>query len=316
VTDGTPTVTDVVLAIDFGGTKTAVGCATADGELRLAHRMATYPSPAERSAARLLERVLAEADRLRRQAAAEPGWRLAGAGAVFPGVVRPDGVLLAPNMPGWESLSVTRMVEAGLPGLTVSTGNDVRAAALAEARWGRLRGVANGLYVNVGTGLSAAIVLDGRPVAGAHGAAGEIGYAVSVGTDGHRILEEVIGGGPLGEQASQIAGRPMTAADAFAASEPRLRRLVDDAVADFGRQLASFATLLDPERIVIGGGLMNDAERLLGPLRAALATIAPFQAEIVPSEFTDPGLLGAAALAFDTAGLASGAAGDRLCPAT
>ena len=311
MTDDTQAVTDVVLAIDFGGTKTAVGCATVDGQLRLARRMPTYPSPAERSVTRVLDRVLAEAGRLRRQAAAEPGWRLAGAGAVFPGVVLPDQVLLAPNMPGWESVSLARVVEAGLPGLAVSTGNDVRAAALAEARWGRLRGVRNGLYVNAGTGLGAAFVLDGRPVAGAHGAAGEIGYAVSGAAGGHRMMEDVIGGGPLGKQASEIAGRPMTAADAFAATEPRLRRLVDEAVAEFGRQLAGFATLLDPERIVIGGGLTNSAERLLGPLRAALAKIAPFPAEIVPSAFADAALLGAAALAFDAAALPSGTAGSR-----
>jgi predicted NBD/HSP70 family sugar kinase len=87
---------------------------------------------------------------------------------------------------------------------------------------------------------------------------------------------------------------------AFTAAEPRLRRLVDAAVAEFSRQLANFATRLDPQRIVIGGGLMNAAERLREPLAAALAKISPFPAEIVPSAFVrDASLLCAAALACD-----------------
>jgi hypothetical protein len=112
------------------------------------------------------------------------------------------------NPPGWESLSLARVVEAGLPGLpglAVSTGNDVRAAALAEARWGRLRGVRNGLYVNVGTGLGAAVVLDSRPMAitlldwlGLLGGRCDWGVAVAVeadavgwGEDGEQVVVKV-----------------------------------------------------------------------------------------------------------------------------
>jgi hypothetical protein len=66
--------TDVVLAIDFGGTKTAVGCATTEGDLLLSHRMPTYPSPSERAVAGVVGRALATAARLREQAAERPGW--------------------------------------------------------------------------------------------------------------------------------------------------------------------------------------------------------------------------------------------------
>jgi predicted NBD/HSP70 family sugar kinase len=164
----------------------------------------------------------------------------------------------------------------------------------------------------VGAGLDRAVAVDPQCLEA------EVRHGIRIGHAGHLVQPHrgaeraVIDG----EQASEIAGRPMTAADAFAATEPRLQRLVDEAVAEFGQQLASFATLLDPERIVIGGGLVNAAERLLGPLQAALAKIAPFPAEIVPSAFTDAALLGAAALAFGAATLPSGTAGDRLCAAT
>jgi glucokinase len=286
-------VTDVVLAIDFGGTKTAVGCVSASGELLLSRRLPTAPT------ADIVRRALESAARLRAEAASRPGWRLIGAGAVSPGVVLGDRILLAPNMPGWESLSLPGALRAGLPGLPVATGNDVHAAALAEARWGNLRG-RDGLYVNLGTGLAAAIVLDGRVIRGRHGAAGEIGYAR--GKDG-RTLEEVIGGGALGSRASEIAGRTMSAAEAFAAADPRVRLLVEDAIAEFARYLANLATLLDPERVVIGGGLANAGDRLLGPLRETFEKICPFPAEIVTSAFArDASLFGAAALAITSGG--------------
>jgi glucokinase len=283
-------VTDVVLAIDFGGTKTAVGCVSASGELLVSRRLPTAPT------ADVVHRAVKEATQLRQQT--PPGWQLIGAGVVSPGVVLEDRILLAPNMPGWESLSLSGELHAGFAGLPVTTGNDVQAAALAEARWGNLAG-RDGLYVNLGTGLGSAIVLDGRVIRGHHGAAGEIGYAR--GKDG-RTLEEVIGGGGLGARASQIAGRAMSAAEAFASADPRVRRGVDEAIAEFARELANLATLLDPERVVIGGGLANDGDRLLGPLRETFEKIVPFPAEIVASAFArDASLFGAAALAITQA---------------
>jgi glucokinase len=262
-------VTDVVLAIDFGGTKTAVGCVSASGELLSKRQLPTKPT------ADVVRRAVEEATRLRQRT--PPDWHLIGAGAVSPGVVRDSKILLAPNMPGWEELSLPETLRAGLTNLPVTTGNDVQAAALAEARWGNLAGH-DGLYVNLGTGVGAAIVLDGRVIPGHHGAAGEIGYAR--GKDG-RTLEEVIGGGALGARASQL----------------------DEAIAEFARELANLATLLDPERVVIGGGLANDGDRLLGPLRETFEKIVPFPAEIVASAFArDASLFGAAALAITSGG--------------
>lgn len=283
--------TDAVLAIDFGGTKTAVGCVSASGELLSKRQLPTKPT------ADVVRRAVEEATRLRQQT--PPDWHLIGVGAVSPGVVLDSKILLAPNMPGWEELSLPETLRAGLTNLPVTTGNDVQAAALAEARWGNLAGH-DGLYVNLGTGLGAAIVLDGRVIPGHHGAAGEIGYAH--GKDG-RTLEEVIGGGALGARASQLAGRAMSTAEAFASADPRVRRGVDEAIAEFARELANLTALLDPERVVIGGGLANDGDRLLGPLRETFEKIVPFPAEIVASAFArDASLFGAAALAITTGG--------------
>jgi glucokinase len=285
-------VTDVVLAIDFGGTKTAVGCVSVAGELLMSERMPTAPT------SDVLRRALASAAELRAKAVAQPDWRLVGAGVASPGVVRPDRVLLAPNMPGWESLALPAALRAGLDGLPVAVGNDVQAAGLAEARWGNLRGH-DGLYVNLGTGLSAAIVIDGRVVRGANGAAGEIGFARTTGSE---TLEQIIGGAALGARVSRIAGRPMTASEAFASADTRIQLVVREAIAHFAHALAALVTLLDPERVVIGGGMANEGDRLLDPLRETLEETVPFPPEVLTSAFDDASLLGAAALAITSGG--------------
>ena len=284
--------TDVVLAIDFGGTKTAVGCVSTAGELLMSERMPTAPT------SDVLRRALASAAELRAKAVAQPDWRLVGAGVASPGVVRPDRVLLAPNMPGWESLALPAALRAGLDGLPVAVGNDVQAAGLAEARWGNLRGH-DGLYVNLGTGLSAAIVIDGRVVRGANGAAGEIGFAR---TTGEETLEQIIGGAALGARVGRIAGRPMTASEAFASADTRIQLVVREAIAHFAHALAALVTLLDPERVVIGGGMANEGDRLLDPLRETLEETVPFPPEVLTSAFDDASLLGAAALAITCGG--------------
>jgi len=293
-----PTRTKVVLAIDFGGTKIAVGCAATDGRIFDFRRIPTH---ADQGAQQAVDRALAVAADMASQATACNGWQMAAAGAVSPGVVLTERVLLAPNVPGWQDLALPGLVSRALPGLPVATGNDVQAAALAELRWGQLRHVRNGLYVNVGTGLAAAMVIDGQLVAGANGAAGEIGYArLSAGHGETATLEDVIGGRSLARRAAQAAGRPLTTGEAFASRDSEVMAVVDGAISELGRHLANFATLLDPERIVIGGGLMNDADRILPTLQRCLNRIVPFPPDLVPGAFVaDAALRGAAALASD-----------------
>ena len=92
------------------------------------------------------------------------------------GIPSEDGVALAPAIDGWEDLAMGRDLREAFDGTPVTMATDVKAAALAEARWGALAGVDPGVYLNLGTGLAAAIVAGGRVLAGANGAAGEIGY--------------------------------------------------------------------------------------------------------------------------------------------
>ena len=288
----------LVLGIDFGGTKTAVGCATLDGEL-VAHRR--LPTLADRGAAQVVDRALKSGSALCRELVERDEAQLMSVGVVSPGVVLADRVLLAPNIPGWEALALPQLVSRAVPGVPVATLNDAHAAALAELRWGHLQGIHTGLYVNVGTGLSAAVVVNGQVLEGAHHAAGEVGY-VRAGTRGPQSLESLLGGRWLAQRVSRAAGSRLSAADAFAASTPVVREMVDAAIDELGRHLASFSTLLDPGRIVIGGGIMNAAGRILPRLRRWLDEVVPFPPELMAGAFvTDGALRGAVAIAIEVA---------------
>jgi glucokinase len=292
---------DFVLAIDFGGTKIAIGCATRDGELVVQRRLATL---ANRGATQAVERALAAGVELARDLADHGRGRLIGVGVVSPGVVLADRILLAPNVPGWECLSLPSLVSERVPGVPVATRNDARAAGLAELRWGNLRGIGTGLYVNVGTGVSAALVIEGRVVAGSHQAAGEIGYArpEQAAREGVVLLEDLVGGRHLARRASRAAGRPLSPASVFSSTDPSVRELVGQTIDELGRHLANFATLIDPERIVVGGGLMSHPDRILPRLRHWLDEVAPFPPEVMPAAFVaDAALRGAVAIAIDAA---------------
>ena len=288
-----------VLAIDFGGTKIDVGIARLDGELIASERIATE---AGKGAAQAVERTLELARRLRDDA---PGELLA-VGAVSPGIIEESGVLLTPNLPGWDSLPLPGLLRAALGVPAVAVANDVNAAGLAELRWGALAGVDAGLFVSLGTGVKAALVIGGRVFEGAHGAAGEIGYSLRDPADGsgfasgHAPLEEFVGGRALGERATQIVGRPLSAADVFEAPDLPAH-FVKEWLAELTMNVANLAIAIDPERIVIGGGLMAHANTIVPALRERVATAVPFPPEVAPARFLfDGALRGAAALAADS----------------
>lgn len=229
-------------------------------------------------------------------------------GGVSPGIVLADRVLLAPNIPGWEKLSLRDLLRNGLGVEHVMVGTDVKWAAVAEAKWGSLRNFDPAVFISFGTGIGAAAVIGGRVRSGAHGAAGEIGYNLRGIQDergiaaGHAPLEEFAGGRAIGERGSSVLGGNLSAADVFASTDARARSIVDEALAELSVHVANIAILLDPERIAVGGGLMSSADRILGHLTRRLRMAVPFPPEIVPARFIHDGALrGAALLALEAA---------------
>jgi glucokinase len=289
-----------VLALDFGGTKIDVGTARPDGELIVSERIETRAERgAAQAVARAIEAALHLADRTEGECIA--------AGAVSPGIVEEERVLLAPNVADWERLRLPSLLSEGLGMPSVPVANDVNAAALAESRWGALADARVGVFLSLGTGVKAGLVIGGEVFEGAHGAAGEIGYSLRDPADGAGFaagrapLEEFAGGRALGLRASALAGIPLTAAEAF--SHPDVPSgFVQEWLAELTMHVANLAIALDPERIAVGGGLLAHAETILPALRERLAAAVPFPPEVVPARFLQDGALrGAAALAIDSA---------------
>ena len=293
---------DFVLAIDFGGTKVALGAADLDGNLLTAQRIETH---ARRGARQAVERALEQARQLIKSVRTSAGGDCRAVGAVSPGIIEADRVLLAPNVPGWGELRLPAAVRDGLGVEAVAVANDVNAAALAEARWGALMDVDPGVFLSLGTGVKAGIVIGGRVFGGAHGAAGEIGYSLRDSADGsgfaagHAPLEEFVGGRALGERAGALLGERLTGADVFS-HDGLPPEFLDDWRGELTMHIANLVIALDPQRVAVGGGLMARAELILPALGDRLQTAAPFPPEVVAARFVNDGALrGAAALALD-----------------
>jgi glucokinase len=289
-------VTRQVLAIDFGGTKVALATAAADTLDGRGHTAIRLPTRAGEGASRVVERTLAAA----RELLSAP----AAVGVATFGVVRGDVIRLAPNVPGWEGMALPRLLRDAFGDVPVAIDNDVKAGATAELRWGALRGVDAGLYLNLGTGLAAALIAGGKVVAGAHGAAGEIAYlrdtaAAPTFADGHAPLEEAVSGSALARRGSALLGREVTAAELFDLhAEPGVGRLLDEALDVLSRTVANLCIALDPQRVVIGGGLMGAAAHILPRVAAALDRSVPFPPELATASFVDDApLVGALAMA-------------------
>jgi glucokinase len=205
-------------------------------------------------------------------------------------------------------------------GAPVLVDNDANLAALAEHRLGAARGTEHAAVITLGTNIGLGLILEGRVYRGARGAAGEIGLLLVPATDaaqprtrarlvdagtfgsaisrapaGYAWIEELVGGGALAAAAGTTHRRVFTA-DAIA--EPSIGKLSDLAIEGWSMAIADLAVLLDPEVVVLTGGVATDAAPLLNALRRRVAELAGFQVEIrLGSLGPDAELLGADLLA-------------------
>src|SRR5215467_6564488 len=210
-----------------------------------------------------------------------------------PGVVEPDGraLQLAPNLPGWERPTVLRDLRR-LLGAETTIENDVDAATVAEREHGHGRDVSTFAFVSVGTGIGMGLVLGGKLHRGAHGAAGEIAFLPLA--DGELDPREARRRGALESAASSAAvvraarraGTPFrTARSVFAAAaagDRDAREIVSQEAAIVARALAAIVAVVDPELIVLGGGI-GRAPGFAEEVHARLAELSPIVPEVRPS---------------------------------
>lgn len=301
-----------VLGIDFGGTKVALATASTakaddlDNDTgRVAPRLdidVRLPTLAPAGAGQVIERSLATARSL-------TGNPIAVGVATF-GVVTQGRIRLAPNVPGWDGLELPQLLRNEFGTTPVVVHNDVNAAATAELRWGALRGIELGIYLNLGTGLGGALIVDGRVLPGAHGAAGEIGYLLDEAADpahcfadGHAPLEEVVSGSALSRRSAALLKRDVTASTLFdLADHADVAAVLNTAIEALARAVTNLCIAIDPQRVVIGGGMMSAAHHILPRVSAQVARSVPFPPEVMAARFVhDAPLLGAVALALDAA---------------
>jgi glucokinase len=213
-----------------------------------------------------------------------PGALVQAAGVAVPGTVGPDGSVTSVNL-GWEKVEVVPSL-VGRLGVPLTVLNDAQAGALGEGRSGCAVGVANFLYVSLGTGIGGAIVDGGRLFSGAHGQAGEIGHlrveypgrTCACGASG--CLQTVMSAAALEARWAEVSGAAL-AADKIVAlarsGSSAAAGIWQAAVDGLAAGLLHATTMLDPASIVIGGGLAGAGDTLLAPLRASLESQArPF----------------------------------------
>jgi glucokinase len=307
------------LALDIGGTKLAAAAVGADGSVRGRREIGTRPGDGADS---VLQRALDLVALVREEQGAEG--HLTALGVSTKGLTREDGVLVS-GMPDWSNLRIPRRLRDRFPDLDIGIMNDVKAATLAEMTWGALRGVAYGVYVNLGTGIAAGIVSGGEILEGAHGAAGEIGYLLTgrevlgrrpEGANREDIpapLEEIVGGRAVPERARKELGSALTMEQLTQQSrhDPKAAALLEDILAELAIWIANVAIVVDPQRVVLGGGFLRSPVDLCGRVRDVFEQALVFCPEVEPAHFlADSALVGAGALALRSEAL-SGPPGWR-----
>ena len=247
-------------------------------------------------------------------------------GVGTPGVVDPatGRIALAPQLEGWEGLELGRELGSAF-GCPAFVDNETNLSLLGELWQGAAVGVRNALYVQVGVGIGGAILIDGEVYRGMSGAAGEIGYFVgeedpepprfgsgpfewAAGARAYVRLGARAAARPAGALLLELAGgepESVTAELVFAAAAqgcPASREIVDVVAGRLGRGIANAATVLNPDVVILGGGVSNAGAALRAPVERAVRQHAPTPPAVVLSALGDESVaLGAVRFAMDKA---------------
>ncbi|MFT4040120.1 MAG: ROK family protein [Thermomicrobiales bacterium] len=265
----------IVVAIDIGGTKTALMVWDRASETVLAEE--SVPTPTEIGPHEFVDGLAEEIGALIARAGHD-GSELTGIGIAVPGLVdAAEGkVLLAGNLAGWVDVPLRAWLAEHFP-VAIAVEHDANAAALGEQWRGAARGERDFVFVALGTGIGAGVMLNGQLYRGAHHAAGEVGNFV-VGReflgeerDGQGNLARLIGGRTLRERAAEATGEEISAAEAIASEDEELEPIAGDVIDYLAMTVIAIASLLDPPLIVIGGGTAEAGDDLFTPVRDRVA---------------------------------------------
>lgn len=271
------------LAVDLGGTKCSVALIDRKGKI-VARR--TLPVDVSSASAPVLQIVQLAKDLA---GGKKPAEAYIAAGVAVPGLVRCNGTVWAPNLPGWEKMPLAKRLTRSL-GIPVHVESDRNAAVLGECWLGAARGKSDAIVLMIGTGIGAGILSGGRILRGAHELSGCAGWLTITreevdAAQGCGELES-LAAGPAIARAAQLRLRDgeasiltkletwkITAHDvAFAAwqGDALAIDIFNRAGHFLGFAVANLISLLDPEVIVLGGGMAGAADLYLPSLRTAM----------------------------------------------
>jgi glucokinase len=268
-----------VIGIDLGGTKLYGALANIGGEIQEEVRLDQHNTSGEESFERvcnLIESLIGSAS--------NPGQRILGIAVGAPGVThfRPGVVEWAPSL-DWRNFPLKARLEERFHLPTVIE-NDVNLAVLGEQWFGAGKGVQNMVLLSIGTGLGAGLIIDGIIYRGHDEAAGEAGYllpgihALGKHYDQFGAMENIVSGTGIAERAKEKLARKipeeilktLTSSEVFDAARKKEEwavQIVAETVDYLSLVIANTATLINPELIVLGGGVSNSADLLLEPIQ-------------------------------------------------
>jgi len=312
-----------VIGVDLGGTKIHTALAAGDGNILAETRV---PTETVKGPSHVIGRIIATIEQIREQAGVSPGFIEAVAvGAPGPLDVANGVIHFAPNL-RWRDVPLKKLLQERVQ-TKVMIDNDANLAALGEHVYGAGRGVENMVYITVSTGVGGGLILGGRLYHGSTDGAGEIGH-ITVLPDGplcgcgaRGCLEAVSSGTAIAREArrlvehgkgqnilAQAGGKPdeisaATVADAAAGGDPEAASIISLAARFLGISVANLINLLNPDMIVLGGGVMEIGEPIWQGVRleveARALGAARAHVQVVPAGLgRRSGVLGAVALAL------------------
>lgn len=289
------------IGVDVGGTNVKVALVDAKGGIVYSD---TVPTRAEMGYEYTIQNIIVAITNLMKESKTDKA-DIEGIGFGFPGQIDCNKgiVRLAPNIPGWVDIPIASIIskEFGIP---VKVDNDVRCAALAELNYGAGKGVQNMICITVGTGIGSGLIFNGKLIRGASNAAGELGHIKLTMNDGPicgcgdkgcleayasgpsivALAEEYIRGGKSTKY-RELANpdiTPYIVAEAAKQGDVVAKKIFEIIGNYIGIGLASVVNLLNPEKVVIGGGVADAGDLLFAPIKETLKKRAmPIQGSAV-----------------------------------
>lgn len=291
---------DFVIAVDLGGTKIAAAAVDRSGTIHFRQK-----TPVTRAGvAECARQIAGMVDACVKSVS--PQKKVGAVGLIVPGIYKPDsGHVWAPNLWGQEDVPLQSELERVIPYPLVM--DDDRAGYVLGEQWrGAAQGFDDVVFLAVGTGIGAGILIGGKPVHGTGGVAGAVGWFRFAGPD--QGIYKQVGCWEAEAAGPALARRAGTnsAEEAFQAADhgdKRALAAIETTAEYLALGVANLISILNPEMVILGGGLMQQGLRFLDSVRTkALEWAQPVAAQQVRIELTqlgqDAGLLGAACLAW------------------